>query len=439
MIKEIIDFTRHGIWRIPLKEVSRSKSFLIRQLRVMLVALRGFDEDRCMLWASGLTFYSLLSIVPIVAMLFGIAKGFGVEQRVEQELLDKFQSQQEVIIKVADFAHNLLDNTRGGLVAGVGIALLFWAIIKILGNVEKSFNHIWGVQQGRSWGRKFSDYLSLMLISPILLIMASSLTVFITSQVTSVTQRIEALNAVAGLIMFLLKFLPYLVIWVALTFVYFWMPNTKVRLNSALVAGVAGGTLFQITQWVYINFQIGAAKFGAIYGSFAALPLFLIWMQLSWLIVLLGAEIAFAHQNVETYEFEQDSRSASHSFKRLLSLVVAHQVIKTFCQGGAAPSATQISRTMGIPIRLVRQIVFELVSANVVSEVKADGDKSVSYQPARNVDALTISYVVDALEQCGSSDVPVKESAEINKLRACMNEFAGLIRVSDANMRLQDI
>jgi membrane protein len=239
--------------------------------------------------------------------------------------------------------------------------------------------------------------------------------------------------------LFLLKLLPYVVIWVLFTFIYIFMPNTKVKFRSGLVAGVAAGTLFQLAQWVYVTFQIGAAKYGAIYGSFAALPLFLIWLQLSWLIVLFGAEISFAHQNVHTYEFEQDSHSVSHSFKMLLSLAIAHRVVKDFCSGEKPADATQISEALDIPIRLVRQILFELSEARILSEIHRDEDQTVCYQPARDVAGLTVGDVVNALQNHGSCAIPVIESEEFTRLRNTLNDFDALTLKSSVNISLKDI
>ena len=434
-----VDFVKTGIWRMRLEGISRPKSFLIRQIRIVVLSIRGFDEDRCMLWASALTFYSLLSIVPVMAMLFGLAKGFGYEQRVEKLLLARFEGQEEVITQVIGFANKLLENTSGGLIAGVGVALLFWSVIKVLGNIEKSFNHIWGVKKGRPWGRKFSDYLSFMLISPILLVMSSSLTVFVTSQVALLSKKMEAVSAVAGLLLFLLKFSPFVVIWILFTFIYFWMPNTKVQFRSSLVAGIVAGTIFQVVQWAYVAFQIGVAKYGAIYGSFAALPLFLIWLQISWLIVSLGAEISFAHQNVDTYEFEQDSYSVSQSHKMLLSLMVMHRLVKNFCEGAKGWDAMQISHALDLPIRLVQQILFELAGAGVLVEIKSDDEKDVLYQPGRDVGGLTVKLVMDALQRRGSDAIGIAESGELGKLKECIKTFDGLVQESPANVLLKDI
>jgi len=177
MLSKVINFLKTDIWRIRLKNYPRRKSFFLRQLRIIVLAVRGFAEDKCKFRASALTFYSLLSVVPVIAMMFGIAKGFGLEKRVETVFLQKMQGQEEAAKRVIDFANSLLENASGGFIAGVGVAFLFWAIIKVLSNIENSFNDIWGVKNPRTLGRKFSDYLSMILVCPFLLIMASSATV----------------------------------------------------------------------------------------------------------------------------------------------------------------------------------------------------------------------------------------------------------------------
>ena len=280
MVAKAIQFLKQDIWRIRASKLSKRTSIWLRSLRIFLLSIKEFSTDKCMLRASALTFYSLLSIVPIFAMAFGVAKGFGVQSLLEQRLLSSFQGQEEAINKVIVFSNTLLENTRGGLLAGIGIALLFWAVIKMLGNIEKSFNDIWGVRHERSMGRKFSDYLSLMLICPILIIMSGSLTVFITTQVTLITEKVALLGYLGPIIFTSLNILSYAVIWILLTFIYSFMPNMKIPLSSALAGGIIAGTLYKFVQFGYIHFQVGVSKYNAIYGSFAALPLFLVWLQM---------------------------------------------------------------------------------------------------------------------------------------------------------------
>lgn len=439
MLSKLANFIRNDIWRIRLRTVSRHKSFLIKQLRIILLALRGFDEDKCRLRASALTFYSLLSIVPVTAMAFGIAKGFGLETLLEDQLRTKFSGHEEVLDRVIGFAHSLLENTKGGAIAGVGVALLFWSVVKVLSNIEHSFDDIWGIEQPRSLGRKFSDYLSMMLICPVSIIISGSLTVFVTTQVIMITDKVALLGLFSSAIFFALKLLPYCMIWALFTFVYIFMPNTRVRFSSALLAGVLTGTTYQILQWTYITFQVEVTRYNAIYGSFAALPLFLMWLQLSWLIVFFGAEFCFAHQNVDTYEFEPDCLRASNSFKRLLALRITHLLVKHFCHGSQAPNATDISHIMQIPIRLARHILHDLVRSGVVSETKTDDPKVSAYQPARSIDVLTVNYVIDALDQTGSANIPVAETDESKVLSQAMQTFAEAVEHCPANVLLKDI
>ncbi|MHC4531323.1 MAG: YihY/virulence factor BrkB family protein [Planctomycetota bacterium] len=439
MLSKVIHFITTDIWRIHLKNYSPAKSFFIRQLRVIVLAVRGYSEDKCKFRASALTFFSLLSIVPVLAMMFGIAKGFGLEKRVEQRLLVTMQGQEEVVTKIIGFSNSLLENVKGGFIAGVGVVLLFWIIIKLLSNVENSFNEIWGVKSGRSFGRKFSDYLSVMLVCPILLVLSGSMTVAISSHVRLIIEKTPMFSSIGPFVFFILKLLPYCTIWFIFTFIFIFMPNTKVRLKSGLLAGIVAGTIFQIAQWIYINFQIGAAKYGAIYGSFAALPLFLIWLQVSWLVVLFGAELSFAHQNVDTYEFEQDCLGASYSFKRLISLLIARTLVQDFCEGRKASNASELSQRLEIPIRLVREVLHELSEASILSKSAGVDDKDPSFQPGRNVEKLTIKYVIDALEAHGNADVPVGKSDELKKLSNCLDKFSAAVDKSPGNILLKNL
>lgn len=439
MIKKTLNFLQKDIWRIRSSTLPKRKSFLINQLRIILLAVRNFDQDKCNLRASALTYYSLLSIVPILAVAFGIAKGFGLEKMLENVIVERLPGQEEVVSNMINFSHALLENTKGGLVAGIGVAVLLWTVIKVLGNIEKSFNDIWGIKKMRTMGRRFSDYLSIMFICPVLLIVASGTTVFIGTQARMLLAKLSFLGPVSSLILFSLEFLPYIVMWVVFTFIYLFMPNTKVKFSSALLGGIVCGTVYQIVQWVYVYFQVGVGKYNAIYGSFAAIPLFLIWLQLSWRIVLFGAEISFAHQNVDTYEFEQESMSASYSFRKLLSLRIVHLLIKNFKQGNNPITAAKISHALEIPIRLVHQITYDLTEAGIITATREEGTIGGSFLPARDTDALTIKYVIDALEHIGTEDIPVSETEDLKKIKKSLAEFNNAIEKSQANVRLKDL
>lgn len=438
-LSDIIQFLNTDIWRLQAHKLAPRRSFWIRQLRIILLAIRRFNVDKCELRASALTFYSLLSIVPVVALAFAVAKGFGFEKILGEQLLARMQGQEDVAEKIIGFSQSFLENTKGGAIAGVGIVLLFWTVIKVLGNIETSFNDIWGVKTSRTMGRKLADYLSVMLICPVLIILASSTTVLVTTRISALVERLSFLGYFADVLIWLLKILPYGVIWLVFSFIYLFMPNTKVELKSALWGGILAGTIYQLVQLAYITFQVGVSSYGAIYGSFAALPLFLVWLQMSWLIVLLGAEISFAHQNVSTYEFEQDCLSASHAFKRMIALAVTSLCAKNFVRAEKPLTAEEFSRLLEVPIRLVRSVLSELTEARILSEVCLDHRDAVAYQPACDTQQLTVATVIERLDQQGVTTIPIVETGEIERLRETLKRYRQMNEQSSANIRLQDL
>ncbi len=437
--QKITNFIKRDIWRIRSNNLSPGKSFFLKLVRVLLLSIRGFDEDKCQLRASALTFYSLVSVVPVAAMAFGIAKGFGLEKLLEDQLSEKLSGHEDILASVVQFSHSLLANTKGGLIAGVGVVVLFWAVLKVLGQIEYSFNDIWGVKEKRTLGRMFGDYLSLMLVCPVILILSGSVNVFVTTQVGLIMDKFTVLGSMSPVILFLLKLMPYTLMWGLFTFLYIFMPNTKVKFSAGLLAGIVAGTIFQIVQWVYITFQIGVVQYNAIYGSFAALPLFLAWLQLSWLIVLYGAELSFAYQNVETYEFEPDALQASHRIRTLLSLQIAHYLIQNFTRGEKPPTAGDISNRLEIPIRFVNEILFSLVKSSILTTTEIEENGDHGYQPARDVHDLTIQHVIDALEKRGLNDMPFAHAPEFAALSACLESFGKAVENLPENRLLREL
>ncbi|MBU8893797.1 MAG: YihY/virulence factor BrkB family protein [Bacteroidales bacterium] len=439
MFQKVLDFLQKDIWRISVRNMPKYKVVLIKQLRVLLLAFRGYNEDKVSLRSSALTFYSMLSVVPVVAMGFGIAKGFGFDKHLQQQLMENLSGQQEVLDWVIKFANRFLDNTKGGIIAGIGIVVLFWSVMKVLSNIESSFNAIWQIRKPRVWFRKFSDYLSMMLIAPILIILSTSSNVFITTQITRITSEVALLGMISPLISFFLKLIPYVLFWLVLTIVYMVMPNTKVKFKSAFVAGIISGTIFVFVQWAYIHFQVGVSKYNAIYGSFAALPMFLIWLQMSWLIVLFGAEISFAVQNVEKYEFEPDTHNLSPFSWRVLTLMVVHLLVKNFNTGEKAMTAAEVSKKLEIPIRSVRDIIYNLVDSNIISEINTQYEKENAYQPAQDINNLTISYVLNAIDHGGTDKILAIASTEKDQIIKLLNDFDIAIQNANGTMLLKDI
>jgi len=439
VLTRVLEYLKTDIWKLEETEKPLLQRFAIRILRILLLAFHGFTEDRIPLRASALTFYSLLSIVPVLAMAFGVAKGFGFEETLQAFILEKLEGQEEVARQVVDFAEKLLENVKGGLVAGIGLVILLYTVLKILSHIESSFNDIWGVEKSRSFLRQITDYFSIMFIGPIFFIVSSALSVFLTTGAREATQRIWLFAAVSPAILLSLKLLPILLLWVLFTILYLFMPNTRIKFIPALIAGIITGLLLEFFQGMYIDFQVGVAKYNAIYGSFAALPLFFIWIQFSWIIVLLGAEIAYACQNHDSHRFEKKIQSISQSTKKLLSLRVVHFLVSHFSGSKASWRTEEISQALEIPGYLVRDVLRELEAAGIVSRLVPDDNEPAAFQPAKDPDILTIKSVIDALDQRGNNDLFLPESETLRKLSQRMKVFSDLVEASPANQCLKEI
>lgn len=404
MIQKIKEYFREGLWQPPAKtEETNIKIRLTPYLKILTLSTQAFIKDNGTLRASALTLYTLLSIVPIIAMLFGIAKGFGFEQLLEQQLLEQIPEQNALIEKIFDMAKNMLDSTKGGVVAGFGVVILFFSVLKVISNIEESFNHIWNVQKPRTLGRKLSDYLSLMLLAPLLMIAASSITVFVQTQLASLIHSIALPGTIIALK--LLGYIPIIILWVLFSFVFIFMPNTTVNYRSGMLAGIFAGTVYFIVQSLYVSLQIGVTSHNAIYGSFAALPLFLVWLQIAWIIVLFGSEISFYHQNLALFQSNQHSEKLNFASKVTLSQHIVHAIIDRFKAADPSPySAEELSIQLHLPISLVQPMLKDLVDCQLISKLITTEEYSIpGYQPARDINLLTDETIAEALTNNGES------------------------------------
>jgi membrane protein len=432
MIKKLQTFFMEDIWRHDLTDKSRRKKFLINQARIYFLAFRGFFEDRAAIRASALTYLTVLSIVPIFAIAFAIARNFGFESRLHEIIYKQMSGQEEIMKWVTDMVNNLLLNAKGGVIAGVGGALLFWSVIQVLNNIEDAFNAIWQIRKPRSLVRKFSDYTAIMILSPFAIGVSGSVMVKI--QTTA-----ENFDLIKPVVLFLIRSVPFVSIWLLFTVVYMVMPNTKVKFKYALIAGVFAGTVAIIFQSLYQELQIGVWRFNTLYGSIAMIPLFLIWLQITWLIVLMGAEISFAYQNIENYEFEEDALKLSQNNKRILTLLIAYYVIKNFEEGGKPWDTDTLSRELGIPLRLVNEIVYDLVSAGILAELASDNPKVRSYVPAVDIHKITVEYVYSQVERMGGDQMHVTETDKLGKITKIHERILHSIKKSPSNVLLKDI
>ena len=441
-IKKILRYLQYDIWRIRIIGTQGRNIWFVKQLRMLILTFKGFIEDNCVLRASSLTFFTLLSIVPIFAMAFGIAKGFGLDKNLEAQLKIAFQGQQEILNQILEFSHNQLERTAGGMVAGLGVLLLFWTIIKLMGNMENALNEIWGVKMGRTLGRKIVEYVIVIVVAPLLLIMSQGVTAFLTTYATLGVNKFEFLQFFGPYLLLSLKFVPLLFLWALFSFLYTFMPNTKVSILSGLFAGAVSALLFDLTQFAYFKFQVVLfTQYSAIYGSFAAMPLFLIWLEVSWMIFLLGAEIAFSHQNVDTFEFDHDIKKISSRYRRELQLYVAALIAERFENGEPPLSLNQLTHDHAMPYRLAKMILDDLVKAGVATLVVGNGihEEDECYQPALTTAKLTVESVSELLESNGVDDIPFNKDDKFKRVSEILEEMRMNNRKSKRNVSLAKI
>ena len=431
-VKKVAGFLEEDLWQVDLADLSRLKRSLYRYLRIIYFAFRGFIDSRCLLLASALTYTTLLSLVPLLALMFSILKGLGVQNRLEEMLLEQLSAgSEEIVTQIIGY----IDKTNVKALGALGLFGLLATAISVIGNIELALNRIWGVERARSLGRKFSDYLSVLLTCPILFAAALGLTGSV--QNVTLVQQIRDLPGVSYLVIFLAILTPYVLMWIALTFIYSYLPNTAVRFRSALFGGVVAGTLWQFAQWGYVHFQIGVAKANAIYGAFAQLPIFLVWLYLGWNIVLLGAIISFAHQNMRAYGKNLGGSAARYAFREELGLKLLWLIGKNFYAGEEPWSAERLSEKLAVPARLVSEIIGQHCQAGFV--IAAAKGKEEVYLLAKPPEKLRLDQVIEAMRHYGGDALRMRQVEGEAALKNALDQVAKSRRKALSQSTLKDL
>lgn len=390
--EKITHFFTATLWEMEPDAYRGIRRHAVKYLQITVLVIKDFRADQCLIRASALAFTTILSLVPFFALAFAVLKGFGVQNKVEPFILDQVAAgSQEIVDRIVTY----INNTNMTSLGAIGLLALIITVIALLGNVEEAFNVIWGVRETRSLYRKFSDYLSVLVSAPLLMLAAMGFTATLESQ--TFVQWVTTNTNLGEELLLGIRLLKHGSVWAALVFLYVFIPNTKVRFKSALIGGILAGTLWQLVQWGYIHFQVGVAKYNAIYGTLAGLPIFMVWIYTSWLIVLFGVEVVCAHQNIRT--FRREFRiSINHGLKELFALAILQAVAEAFHFGTPPLSVEELAEKLDIPTRICRDLLELLADSGYLVQTAGE---TPSYQPAHELDNIPIKDVLDTLKNFG--------------------------------------
>ena len=398
---DIIRFLRYDMWRVTATEFDgffQRLGYII--IRTIVLVARGFTSKNLNDKAKALTYSLIFAIVPILAMIVAIAQGFGVADVIENQLNKSFLGETNLVPTIMEMVQRYLDTAQGGVFIGIGILILLWAIYSFFQSVETAFNKIWNVHKSRSILRQVTTYVTIVVLIPVIVVCSAGITIFLNTTIES-TLHVEALHHffhTSGV-----KFLQFAMCWLLFTVMYVGIPNTKVRFLSALIPGVIMGTLFQLLQMLSVYLIAFLSRTSIVYGAFATIPILMTWLQYTSLLILIGAEMSYAIQNNEEFEYEQDLNRMSRRYKDFVMLYLLSVIIKRFEADEVPLTAHELAIRDHLPIRLVNQLVGRMVETGILREVYTDEeDDEKRYQPALDTHKISVGMVIGRIETQGN-------------------------------------
>ena len=404
----LYEYLTEGVWS------DTRNSFWIDIVKTLNLAVSSFLNKNLQQKASALTYSTILAVVPVIAMFFAIGRGFGFQNLLEAEFFKFFPAQKEALSQTFVFVDSYLEQTSEGLFLGIGIVLLLWTVINLMLNVESSFNQVWQIRKGRSLYRKITDYTAIFVIMPILMLLESGFSIFLATFK-------DFDDIFSPFVVKFADYIPIVISWFVFTAAFMLIPNTKVKFKNAILAGLLSGTAFQILQWLFISGQIYVSKYNAIYGSFAFLPLLIIWIHLTWIITLSGVVLTYSSQNIFSFNFKNHINDISYKYYNEVAIIVMALIIREFKNGNPAISALKISRTYELPIGLVTKIIDNLIDIGLVSATyDEDGDKV--YQPSIDINLITLKLFQEKLLNEGEQNFLKDFDLKFNKQFALISK-----------------
>ncbi len=429
-------FFQVDLWRTNPTELSPIRRILYEVMKVLYLAIKFFTTKRVLSQASALTYSTLLAIVPIMAVVFAIARGFGYSIYIEVWFRNALSSQPQAAEVIIGFVNSYLVNTKSGVFLGVGLLFMLYTVLMLVSNIEATFNEIWQVKKQRSIFRTFTDYLAMFFMFPILIVLSSGLSIYMVTIVSSLPDFLLLGSAMR----FLIKLSPYVLMSALFMALYVFMPNTHVKMKNVIVPGILAGIAMQWLQFFYINSQIWMTSYNAIYGSFAALPMFMLWIQISWTICLFGVELCYTSQNLDYYDYDTKTDDISHRYKIVLYAILMSRICKRFADGKRPYSLEELSKVTSIPVRIANDMLFNLIDCNMLIEISSDEKGETSrFVPSESINNLNLGVMVDRLEASGKWKMSLSVNQLLNeKWKKALELRAGYLK-SMRDIRLENL
>ena len=429
--KTLVDF----IWAPRPKAVTRTQRGAITSLRIGHLVVRDLTDGQLTLSAMGLVYTTLLAIVPLVAVSFSVLKGFGVHNQVEPILLNFLAPLGERGVEVTSRIIEFVDNVKVGVLGALGLALLFYTGVSLIQKIERTFNYIWRVTEHRPLAQRFSDYLTVILFGPVLVFTAIGLTASISS--VTVVQRLMEIPAIGALLEFFGRLLPYLLVIAAFTLVYIFVPNTKVKFRSALVGGVVAGILWETTGWIFASFVVGSAKYAAIYSAFATLIFFMIWLYVSWLILLIGCSIAFYYQHPEHRNLRSRVLRLSNRLKEKMALLIMTLVGQHFYQQQTPWNVDTLAKKLHVGVDACQLLVAALQKAGMLVPTASEPHGLL---PGRALETLYVKDIINAVRSSGeTNDLSIESLPQYQTIDALYTELQDVVERTIGDRTLRDL
>lgn len=414
------EFIQYDLWRLP--QGKSIKNICYRILQVIILVARGFRDKALNVRAQSLSFTLLFAFVPMVALVYAIGRGFGFEETITEQFSSTVLGEINFVPTLIGWVERYLETARDGLFLGIGLIILIFSVYGFFNMLEKSFNNIWHVKQSRSFGRRLTNYIMVLLFVPVLMVLTSGISIF--------------LNSTTDLAPILLRILPWVVACAVFTWLYIAIPNTKVKFISAIIPGIIVGILFMLVQHFSVNLMMFFTRMNVVYGAFSALPLILVWLQITCTLLMVGADLAFAIQNNAMFAYEQDIKNMSRRYEDYVMLYLLSSIIKRFEQGEVPETLQQMTNKNQLPIRLVSQLLERLEDSNIIRRIYIENEEEQAFVPAMDTRKITVDLVMGQISALGTEEFLQNTPEE---MQVFWKRYLELVQSNPTNILVSDL